>query len=88
MTAMHKTIPETDAFGIEIEPFAASGLHKSGTPVGSFLGKPIFPTITGQNGTWTFTRIARFDSASGDSLLKLAEDEILIAPALVYRRVA
>ena len=60
-------------------------LHKLGPTVGSFLGKPIFKRVTDQSGTYIFDRIARCDD-QGYSLHLLAENEILLAPALIYKR--
>lgn len=57
--------------------------HRS-TPVGNFLGQPIFQTIESRNGTYVFDRIAV--CVDGEFPLdQLNRDELLIKPGLIYR---
>ena len=54
------------------------------TPVGNYLGQPIYQTIESSNGTYVFDRIA--DSIDGEFPLdQLNKDELLIKPGLIYR---
>ncbi|HYQ72011.1 MAG TPA: hypothetical protein VET88_08805 [Gammaproteobacteria bacterium] len=54
------------------------------TPVGNYLGQPIYHTIESSNGTYVFDRIA--DSIDGEFPLdQLNKDELLIRPGLIYR---
>ena len=54
------------------------------SPVGNFLGHPIYQTIESRNGTYVFDRIAV--SIDGEFPLdQLNKDELLIKPGLIYR---
>jgi hypothetical protein len=60
-------------------------LHAHRTsPVGNFLGQPIYQTIESRHGTYVFDRIAvNFDGEF--PLDQLNKDELLIKPGLIYR---
>jgi hypothetical protein len=54
------------------------------SPVGNFLGQPIYETITSHNTTYVFDRIA--SSIDGEfPLEQLGKGELLIRPGLIYR---
>ena len=54
------------------------------SPVGNYLGQPIYKTITSRNGTYVFDRIAK--NIDGEFPLdQLGKDEVLIKPGLIYR---
>ena len=63
---------------------AQSHAHRS-SPVGNYLGQPIYQTIESRNGTYVFDRIAV--SIDGEFPLdQLHKDELLIRPGLIYRQ--
>ena len=64
-----------------------SQLHRSGPTLGTFLGRPIFKELEDTTGKYIFDRIGRCDE-DGCSLHQLRDNEILVGPALIYRRVA
>jgi len=62
---------------------ARTDIHQ-GSPVGSYMGQPIFQTIESASGTYVFDRIA--ESVDGEFPLdQLNKDELLIRPGLIYR---
>jgi len=62
---------------------AHANVHRT-SPVGNFLGQPIYQTIESRNGTYVFDRIAV--SIDGEFPLdQLSKDELLIKPGLIYR---
>ena len=55
-----------------------------GSPVGNYLGQPIYETIESNDGTYVFDRIA--ENIDGEFPLdQLNKDELLIRPGLIYR---
>ena len=56
-----------------------------GPSIGHYMGKPIFQSITGPDGTLVFDRIARCDE-EGCPLDQLKQDEVMMAPGLIYRQ--
>jgi len=62
---------------------AQANAHRS-SPVGNYLGQPIYQIIESSNGTYIFDRIAV--SIDGEFPLdQLNKDELLIKPGLIYR---
>jgi hypothetical protein len=54
------------------------------SPIGNFLGQPVYATITSRNMTYVFDRIARY--IDGEFPLdQLDKEEVLIRPGLIYR---
>jgi hypothetical protein len=54
------------------------------SPVGNYLGQPIYQTIESRSGTYIFDRIA--ENIDGEFPLdQLNKDELLIRPGLIYR---
>ena len=54
------------------------------SPVGNYLGQPIYQTIEARNNTYVFDRIAV--NIDGEFPLdQLNKDELLIKPGLIYR---
>ncbi len=56
-----------------------------GPSIGQYLGKPIFQSIKGPEGTLVFDRIAHCDE-EGCPLDQLGKDEVMMAPGLIYRQ--
>lgn len=52
--------------------------------IGSFLGQPVYETITSRNMTYVFDRIARYIDGEFP-LEQLHKEEVLIRPGLIYR---
>jgi hypothetical protein len=62
---------------------AQSHAHRT-SPVGNYLGQPIYQTIESRHGTYVFDRIAV--NVDGEFPLdQLNKDELLIKPGLIYR---
>jgi len=62
---------------------AHTNAHRT-SPVGNYLGQPIYQTIEARNNTYVFDRIAV--SVDGEFPLdQLNKDELLIKPGLIYR---
>jgi len=62
---------------------AHANAHRS-SPVGNYLGQPIYQTIEAHNNTYVFDRIAV--NIDGEFPLdQLNKDELLIKPGLIYR---
>jgi len=54
------------------------------SPVGNYLGQPIYQTIESHSRTYVFDRIA--ENIDGEYPLdQLNKDELLIRPGLIYR---
>lgn len=54
------------------------------SPVGNYLGQPIYQTIQSHSRTYVFDRIA--ENIDGEYPLdQLNKDELLIRPGLIYR---
>ena len=55
-----------------------------GPAIGSHLGKPIYKTITQQDKTYIFDRLAKCDR-DGCPLDQLNKNELLFNPGLIYK---
>lgn len=56
-----------------------------GPRIGSYMGHPIFQSISNPDGTFIFDRIAQSED-DGYPLDQLRENELLLNPGLIYRR--
>jgi hypothetical protein len=52
--------------------------------IGQYMGRVIVKTITNQNGTYEFNRIAQCTD-EGCPLDQLNDNEVLLTPGLIYR---
>jgi len=63
----------------------ALSTQKYGRAIGSHLGKPIYESITDQDVTYIFDRLAECD-AEGCPLDQVKRGELLLQPGLIYRQ--
>ena len=56
-----------------------------GPSIGQYMGKPIFQSIKGPDGTLVFDRIAHCDE-EGCPLDQLGKNEVMMSPGLIYRQ--
>ncbi|MGA7799877.1 MAG: hypothetical protein WCC36_03620 [Gammaproteobacteria bacterium] len=56
-----------------------------GPRIGSYMGRPIFESISNPQGTFVFDRIAQ-SVDDGYPLDQLGKNEVLLNPGLIYRR--
>ncbi len=58
-----------------------------GPQIGSYLGKPIYKTIEAEGTKLQYVRKAECDS-DGCPLDQLEQDEVMMKPGLIYKKVA
>lgn len=63
----------------------AVSTQKNGRAIGSHLGKPIYESITDQDVTYIFDRLAECDT-EGCPLDQVKRGELLLQPGLIYRQ--
>ena len=56
-----------------------------GPNIGHYMGKPIFQSIKGPEGTLVVDRIAHCDE-EGCPLDQLGKNEVMMSPGLIYRQ--
>jgi len=58
-----------------------------GPRIGSHLGKPIYQTIESEGEKYEYIRLAECDD-EGCPLAQLQQNEMMLVPGLIYRKVA
>ena len=60
-------------------------MSKRNLAIGSYMGRPILPSIEVQDNTYVFDRIMPYQDDEFP-LDRLSDNEILIGPGLIYRQ--